>query len=61
VAEDAVEFTALRVLDGFERSMVDSYVKVHAPGGVVIGEFPSSDAAFARAFEFCPGAERRAG
>ncbi len=55
---DAIEYTALRVLDGFERSMTDSYIKAHAPGGTLIGEFPSSNDAFARAFQLCPGAER---
>jgi len=58
VAEDAVEYTALRVLDGFERSMTESYMSAHAPGGTLIGEFPSSDEAFARAYELCPGADR---
>lgn len=58
VAEDAVEYTALRVLDGFERSMTESYMKAHAPGGTLIGEFPSSKDAFARAYQLCPGAER---
>ena len=61
VTNDAVEFTALSVLDGFERSMTDNYLRVHAPNGVIIGEFPSSDDAFARAFKLCPGAEPRNG
>src|SRR5690606_2863563 len=50
VAEDAVEYTALQVLDGFERSMTESYMNAHAPGGTIIGEFPSSNEAFARAY-----------
>ncbi len=58
VAQDAVEYTALRVLDGFEDSMTESYMNAHAPGGTLIGEFPSSEAAFARAFQLCPGADR---
>lgn len=58
VAEDAVEYTALRVLDGFERSMTESYMNAHAPGGTLIGAFPSTDDAFARAYELCPGADR---
>lgn len=58
VAEDAVEYTALRVLDGFERSMTESYIKAHAPGGTLVGEFGSSEDAFARAYQLCPGAER---
>ena len=48
-------FTALTVLDGFERSMVDNYVKTRAPGGQPIGEFASAQAALARARELCPG------
>lgn len=58
VAQDAVEYTALRVLDGFERSMTESYIKAHAPGGTLVGEFASSEDAFARAYQLCPGAER---
>ncbi|MCL4767364.1 MAG: glucosaminidase domain-containing protein [Hyphomicrobiaceae bacterium] len=58
LAADAVEYTALRVLDGFERSMTESYLKAHAPGGTLIGEFASSKDAFARAYQLCPGAER---
>jgi len=58
VAEDAVEYTALRVLDGFEETMTESYINAHAPGGTLIGEFSSSEAAFARAFQLCPAADR---
>ncbi len=58
VAKDAVEYTALRVLDGFEETMTESYMNAHAPGGTLVGQFPSSDAAFARAFQLCPGADR---
>lgn len=56
VAEDAIEYTALEVLDGFEASMAESYMKTYAPQGRLIGEFPSSEQAFARAYELCPGA-----
>ncbi len=55
---DAIEYTALRVLDGFEQSMMESYLKTHAPGGTLIGEFASSEGAFERAFQLCPGAQR---
>ncbi len=51
-----VRFTVLTVLEGFEKSMLDSYLKAHAPGGSSIGEFASRDAAFAKAKELCPGA-----
>lgn len=57
-SNDAIEYTALRVLDGFESSMTESYIKAHAPGGTLIGEFSTSDDAFARAFQLCPGADR---
>jgi hypothetical protein len=52
----AVRFTVLTVLEGFEKSMLDSYVKAHAPGGSSVGEFASRDAAFAKAKELCPSA-----
>lgn len=52
----AVEFTALRVVDGFERTMADNFIRSHAPGGTAIGEFASTEAAFAKAYEYCPGA-----
>jgi len=55
-AEDEVHYTALTVLDGFERSMLDSYVKTYAPGGASVGEFESKDAALAKARELCPEA-----
>jgi hypothetical protein len=52
----AVRFTVLTVLEGFEKSMLDSYLKAHAPGGSSVGEFASRDAAFAKAKELCPSA-----
>lgn len=51
-----VRFTVLTVLEGFERSMLDRYLKAHAPGGARIGEFASKDAALAKARELCPRA-----
>lgn len=51
-----VRFTVLTVLEGFEKSMLDSYLKAHAPGGSSVGEFASRDAAFAKAKELCPSA-----
>lgn len=50
-----IRYTALTVLDGFERSMAESYVRMHAPGGVAIGTFESKQAAMARARELCTG------
>jgi hypothetical protein len=55
-ADNEVQFTALQVLDGFERSMADTFIKSRAPGGTTIAEFESHDAAMARAFELCPSA-----
>jgi hypothetical protein len=52
----AVRYTALSVLDGFERSMTDIFVRDHAPGGTAIGEFANKDQALAKARELCPGA-----
>jgi hypothetical protein len=51
-----VHYTVLTVLEGFERSMLDNYVKAHAPGGTSVGEFASRDAALAKAKELCPKA-----
>ena len=48
-------YTVLTVLEGFERSMLDSYFKAHAPRGSSVGEFESKDAALAKATELCPG------
>ena len=56
-APDAdLRFTVLTVLEGFEKSMLDSYLKAHAPGGSSVGEFANKNAAFAKARELCPSA-----
>jgi hypothetical protein len=49
-------YTVLTVLEGFEKSMLDNYLKAHAPGGSSVGEFASKDAALAKAKELCPSA-----
>jgi len=59
VANGEERFTALGVLEGFERSMADSFIRSHAPGGQPIAEFSSPEAALARAFELCPTAARQ--
>lgn len=51
-----VRYTALTVLQGFERSMLESFVKASAPGGSSIGEFATKDAALAKAKQLCPDA-----
>jgi hypothetical protein len=48
-------YTALTVLDGFEASMFQNFVKAHAPGGASLGEYETKDAALAKAKELCPG------
>ena len=55
-AGSQVRYTALTVLEGFERSMLESFVKASAPGGSSVGEFATKDAALAKAWELCPGA-----
>jgi hypothetical protein len=55
-AAGEVRYTALTVLDGFERSMLDNFVREHAPGGLSVGEFATKEAALARARQLCPGA-----
>jgi len=50
-----VHITALQVLDGFERSMADSYIKSRAPGGTTVAEFDSHEAAMGRAHALCAG------
>jgi hypothetical protein len=59
VAEGEARYTALQVVDGFERSMADSFMRAHAAGGTLIGEFESRDAALSRANELCPTAPIR--
>lgn len=54
---ERTEFTALTVLDGFESSMTDSYIRARAPGGQSIGAFHDQTAALAKARELCPPAE----
>jgi hypothetical protein len=54
------QLTAVTVLPGFERSMLDNFVKVHAPGGASVGEFESQDAALAKAKELCPATQSSA-
>jgi hypothetical protein len=50
------EYTALTVLDGFESSMTDSYIRARAPGGQAIGSLHDRTAALAKARQLCPPA-----
>ena len=56
-ADGETQYTALQVLDGQEQKLARSFIKTHAAGGETIGEFPTRDAALARAFELCPTAK----
>ncbi len=53
---DRTELTALTVLDGFESSMAESYIRARAPGGRPIGTFHDQAAALVKARELCPPA-----
>jgi hypothetical protein len=53
-------YTALTVIDGFEKSMFDIYAKASAPnseggGAEIVGEYPTKDEALADARTNCPG------
>ena len=48
-------YTVLTVLDGFEKSMFDTYAKAEAPGAEIVGEYPTRDDALADARVNCPG------
>jgi hypothetical protein len=49
-------YTALQVLEGFEKNLTDSFIRSHALGGEPIGEFENREAALTHAFELCPSA-----
>lgn len=49
-------YTVLTVLDGFEKSMTDTFIKTRAPAGEALGEFPDQGSALAQARHLCPGA-----
>ena len=52
-------YTALTVLEGFEKSMFDVYTKANAhpnePDAEIVGEYPTKDEALADARVNCPG------
>lgn len=52
--DGATHYTALTVLDGFERSMFDIYTRANAPGAELVGEYPSKEAALSDARSNCP-------
>jgi hypothetical protein len=53
--DSALRYTALTVLDGFEKSMLETFLKASASGGESLGEFPNKAGAIAKARELCPG------
>ncbi len=48
------QYTALTIIDGFEKSMFDAYARNEAVGAEIIGEYPTRDAALADARFNCP-------
>ncbi len=53
-ATGETRYTALTVLDGFEKSMFDTYAKTSAPGAEVVGEYATREEALADARTNCP-------
>ncbi len=49
-----VQLTLLTVLDGFEKSMLDTYSKSAPAGFELVGTYASKDEALAEAKKFCP-------
>ena len=54
IKQPNVHYTALSVIEGFEQTMIDQFMKSQAQGGKVIGSFPSQAAALKRANTLCP-------
>ncbi len=50
-----MELTALSVVEGFEKSMFNTYAKASAPGAELAGEYASKDEAVAAANAVCAG------
>jgi hypothetical protein len=48
-----VHYIALSVLEGFETSMTESFIRARPEGGDAVGEFASRDEALAKARELC--------
>jgi hypothetical protein len=48
-----VHYVALSVLEGFEKSMTESFIRARPEGGDAIGEFATRDEALAKARELC--------
>jgi hypothetical protein len=48
------QYTALTIIDGFEKSMFDAYARTEAAGAEIVGEYPTREAALADAKFNCP-------
>ncbi len=48
-----VHYVALSVLEGFEKSMTESFIRARPEGGDAVGEFATRDEALAKARELC--------
>jgi hypothetical protein len=48
------QYTALTIVDGFEKSMFDAYARTEAVGAEVVGEYATPEAALADAKFNCP-------
>jgi len=53
LAADATHYTALEVVEGFETTMLKTFVTAYAPGGTAVAEFASQQDALAHAFKLC--------
>lgn len=54
VTGPTTNYTVLQVDAGEEQNQAQAFIETHAQNGETLQVFPSTDAAFARAFELCP-------
>ena len=50
-----MQLTALTVIDGFEKTLFETYAKASAPNAEIVGEYASKDEALAEARANCEG------
>lgn len=53
-AGDEVQYTALTIMDGFEKPMFDAYARTEAAGAEIVGEYASPESALIDAKVNCP-------
>jgi hypothetical protein len=51
--DNKIMYTALGVVEGQEQAMAQAYMAKHAPGGSIVGQFTTRDAAVAQAYQKC--------